>query len=121
MPNPIFLPIPKIPDWLISLLVWAATKAREGGIKFVITTTITVTAAGITVAVVALPEAGVDTTPTASDAPIVPATGVEGFKVAEFCNDPLTKVRVTPSPDAGFTYQLTRLKDGVSETVTFCS
>ena len=50
---------------------------------------------------------------------IVPATGVEGFNTAIFCEDDLTRVKALPAPDAsGVTYQLTRMKDGVFETVT---
>lgn len=50
---------------------------------------------------------------------IVAPTGVQGFKVAEFCNDDLTKVLLLPAPDAvgNGTYQLTRDKGGVFETV----
>lgn len=69
---------------------------------------------------VGLPEVGVDTTPTSSDGPtFVAATGAGGFPVEEFCNDPLTSI-VGPvaAPDAsGFTYQLNRVRDGVTETV----
>lgn len=48
----------------------------------------------------------------------VPSTGVEGFPVAEFCHDDLTEVLLFPAPDAaGSSYQLTRVKEGVTETV----
>lgn len=73
------------------------------------------------VVLVLLPEGGVDTTPTSDDQNIevVPATGIEGFKVKEFCQDPETTVLSFPAPDAlGTTYQLTRMRDGRSETVT---
>src|SRR3990167_5679167 len=49
---------------------------------------------------------------------IVPASGVEGFPVAVFCEDPLTRVYVSLSPHAGTTHELERIKDGVTETVT---
>lgn len=47
----------------------------------------------------------------------VPATGIDGFNTEVFCQDPLTKVKPLPAPDAGVTYQLTRVRDNVSETV----
>ena len=49
---------------------------------------------------------------------IVPASGVEGFPVAIFCEDPLTRVYFSLSPHAGTTNELERIKDGVTETVT---
>ena len=48
---------------------------------------------------------------------IAPSSGIEGFQVAPFCNDPLTKVVALPAPDVGVTWQLTRLQDGKFETV----
>lgn len=49
---------------------------------------------------------------------VVPAaSGIEGFNVEQFCNDPLTKAQAFEVPDAGVTYQLTRVRDGKSETV----
>lgn len=49
---------------------------------------------------------------------VVPASGIEGFPVEAFCQHTLTKVQALPAPDAGITYQLTRVLDNVSETVT---
>lgn len=50
---------------------------------------------------------------------IVPATGEQGFNAKAFCEDRLTTVTKTLAPDAsGATYELKRVKDGVSETVT---
>lgn len=50
---------------------------------------------------------------------VVPATGEQGFNAKNFCSDPLTSVRKTVSPDAsGATYELKRIKAGVTETVT---
>lgn len=50
---------------------------------------------------------------------LVPASGIEGYDVLSFCNDPLTHVRPFPVPDsAGVTYQLTRVRDLKTETVT---
>lgn len=50
---------------------------------------------------------------------IAPASGIEGFDVYPFCNDPATTVKAFPAPDAaGNTYQLTRLRDEKPETVT---
>ena len=74
------------------------------------------------VALVGLPEAGIDVTPTRDDVTIkvVPASGIEGFKVAVFCSDPQTKVTALPAPDAtGLTYQLLRIVNGVTETVVW--
>ncbi len=49
---------------------------------------------------------------------IVASTGIDGFPVADFCNDPLTKVDPFVAPDAsGVTYQLLRVRNGVTETV----
>jgi hypothetical protein len=51
---------------------------------------------------------------------LVPTTGEQGYPVAEFCADPLTKVRDTTIPGVSEqTYELVRLKDGVQETVTW--
>ena len=48
----------------------------------------------------------------------VPATGEQGFNTAVFCDDPLTKVATSLAPDAsGITYVLSRVKDGVTESV----
>ncbi len=50
---------------------------------------------------------------------IAPASGVESFDAAPFCNDPVTVVKKFPAPDAsGATYQLTRVRDAKAETVT---
>ena len=51
---------------------------------------------------------------------IAPASGLDGFDVGPFCDDPLTKVKgPLPAPDAsGNSYQLIRVRDGKSETVT---
>lgn len=55
-----------------------------------------------------------------NDVHVVPASGVDGFNTAVFCADPLTKVRLFPSPDsAGKTYQLTRVRDNVTESVVY--
>ena len=62
-----------------------------------------------------------DVTPLVDDRTVklVPATGIQGFKVEEFCNDPLTKVTFYPVPDSsGSTYQLLRVKQGMTESVT---
>ena len=48
----------------------------------------------------------------------VPASGIDGWPVAVFCNDPQTKVTYLPAPDAsGATYQLVRVVNGVTESV----
>lgn len=76
------------------------------------------------VALVGLPEAGVDTTPTRDDVTIkvVPASGIEGFKVALLCSDPQTRVTALPAPDTtGPTYQLLRIVNGITETVVWVS
>lgn len=72
------------------------------------------------IGLIALPEASVDTTPTRDDKTVVvtAATGIQGFKVKEFCEDDLTKVLRTQAPDAGYTIQLTRMRDQRFETVT---
>lgn len=50
---------------------------------------------------------------------VVPASGVQGFMAGPFCADPLTQVRALPAPDAsGTTYQLLRVRDLKTETVT---
>lgn len=50
---------------------------------------------------------------------VAPASGVNSFAADNFCADPLTTVREFEAPDAsGTTYQLTRVKDGKTETVT---
>lgn len=48
---------------------------------------------------------------------VVPATGIEGYTaVLAFCNE--ATIKKLPAPDAtGITYQLTRVKGGVSETI----
>ena len=57
--------------------------------------------------------------PATTSQKVVPATGEEGFDAKTFCADPLTVVSKTLAPDAsGATYELKRVKDGVSETVT---
>src|SRR5688572_18493376 len=56
--------------------------------------------------------------PSQDEIVIAPKSGVEGFEVEPFCNDPLTKVEPLPAPDSsGITYQLTRTRDRVTETV----
>lgn len=63
------------------------------------------------------PAVGIDTRP-AEDVTIVPATGDEGFPVETFCQDDKTTVKAIPAPDAsGVTYQMLRVRDGVTETV----
>lgn len=50
---------------------------------------------------------------------VVPATGDQGFNAETFCSDPETNVSKAISPDAtGVTYEMKRVRDGVSETVT---
>ena len=49
---------------------------------------------------------------------VVPAQGIQGFRAKFFCEDDATQVKSFISPDAGTTYQMTRLKDGKTETVT---
>lgn len=50
---------------------------------------------------------------------VVPATGDQGFNAETFCSDPETSVSKAISPDAtGVTYEMKRVRDGVSETVT---
>ena len=57
--------------------------------------------------------------PATTSTNVVPATGEEGFNVAVFCDDKLTSVRATIAPDAsGVTYELRRVKNNVTETVT---
>ena len=52
------------------------------------------------------------------DVKVVPASGIDGFPVEQFCVDPLTKVRELPAPDAsGTAYQLVRVRDQRTETV----
>lgn len=81
--------------------------------------------AALVVALVALPEAGVDTTPTASDGhtiEIVPATGEQGFPAELFCSDPETAVSLLLVPDgSGETYQLVRVRNLVPEAVVWPS
>jgi hypothetical protein len=49
---------------------------------------------------------------------LVPSTGVQGFPVAVFCEDPATVVSVGHAPDAsGLTYTLVRDQNGVFESV----
>ncbi len=56
--------------------------------------------------------------PATTEENVVPATGEQGFNTKEFCNDNATTVVRTIAPDAsGATYELKRLKNGVSETV----
>ena len=70
------------------------------------------------IALIVLPEAGLDTTPTASDAPQVPATGVEGYVATEtFCKDERTKVTVSLTPDVGIYYSLKRTTDSIPELI----
>jgi hypothetical protein len=72
---------------------------------------------------IALPASGVDTQPLKDDInlEIVPATGIEGFNVEAFCNDPETAVKFAISPDASeiVTFELTRTRDGVFESVSY--
>ena len=70
--------------------------------------------------VILLPEAGVDTNPTRTDQTlnVVAASGIEGWDVEPFCNDPATVVLELLAPDAdGKLYQLARTRDGALETV----
>lgn len=61
----------------------------------------------------------VDVIPTTTQQNILPATGEQGFNAKTFCEDSLTSVSKVIAPDAsGVTYQMQRVKDGVSETVT---
>ena len=76
--------------------------------------------AALFMALIALPGAGVDTTPVSDDVTleIAPATGIDSLDALDFCNDPRTAVRAFPAPDAsGTTYQLTRVRDQRSEAV----
>lgn len=85
-------------------------------------TVVIVLLAGLVVFLVLLPVLGADTTPVTDDktVKIVPAQGETGFPVETFCRDPLTKVTVTPNPDAsGITYQLVRVKDSITESVVY--
>lgn len=69
-------------------------------------------------AVVGLHSAGTNPPGTGNTVTVAPAEGVKSFTVIDFCNDPLTKVTILPAPDAsGTTYQLTRVRDGRSESV----
>ena len=68
--------------------------------------------------------ASVDVTPLNDDVTrnVLPASGIEGFPGAVFCNDPQTIVTALPAPDAsGLTYQLLRIVNGVTETVVWVS
>ena len=57
--------------------------------------------------------------PATTSKNVIPATGEQGFNAKTFCEDSLTSVSKVISPDAsGVTYQMQRVKDGVSETVT---
>lgn len=56
--------------------------------------------------------------PLPGDVYTVPASGLEGFNVDAFCDDPETRVAVFLAPDAsGTTYQLSRVRDNVPEAV----
>ena len=96
------------------------TYAREWGPLGVSLFALAVALVAILLVTVGLPAAGVDTTPTASDAPIVPASGVPGYSTAHtlaFCRDTDTKVAASPAPEVGVVYSLTRDKSGVVESV----
>lgn len=76
-------------------------------------------AAAVVIALTAGPEV-TDVTPLRDDKTVrvVPASGEQGFPVEAFCLDKLTKVSEFPAPDSsGVTYQLLRVKDGVTESV----
>jgi hypothetical protein len=95
--------------------------AREAGPWGVSAIAVAVALAALAVALVGLPEAGVNPTPTLprEEINIVPATGVEGFNVEGFCEDPATAVTGFLAPDTtGAGYQLLRERDGVPESVT---
>lgn len=49
---------------------------------------------------------------------IVPATGIGGLDVEPFCTDAATTVGFSIVPDGGYSHELVRIKDGVTETVT---
>jgi hypothetical protein len=54
---------------------------------------------------------------------LLPAAGVGGYNVLAFCEDPLTEVKFTISPDTegSVTFQLTRTRDGKFESITWVS
>lgn len=78
--------------------------------------------AALIIFLVVLPGLGADTTPISDDKTVrqVPSEGDTGFPVEFFCQDSDTKVTALPAPDAsGITYQLVRVKNGVTESVIY--
>ena len=94
---------------------------RDWGWRGVSLFAVLITLATLVTFLVILPVGGVDTTPASDDVNIktVPASGVGGFQVAEFCADTATKVRgPIAAPDAsGNTYELLRVRSSITETV----
>lgn len=95
--------------------------AKEWGWKGVLAFTLSILLIAGVLFLILIPEAGGDVTPTASDSDIVvaPSTGINGYDVGLLCSDPKTTVLYFPNPDAGSTYQLTRVdSNGVRESAT---
>lgn len=68
--------------------------------------------------IIGLHEAGAPPPGTGDVEHVVPATGVQGFNVEGFCKDDATTAKQLIVPDGTGTYwELSRLKDGVTETV----
>jgi len=98
--------------------------AKEAGIVGFTNMALLLVIVALLLFLIALPEAGIDTTPTRDDKTykIVPALGQTGFPVENFCNDPLTRVESFLAPDAsGESWVLSRTRDGVSELVVVSS
>lgn len=55
--------------------------------------------------------------PLPTENKIIAATGSGLYDVEPFCNDPLTEVFASPSPDNEITYELLRVRDGKQEAV----
>lgn len=59
----------------------------------------------------------IDDAPTVK---VIASSGIEGYRVDLFCNDPLTKLKPQmPAPEAPRVFELTRTRDNVTETVVY--
>lgn len=104
----------------VSHIVWLVTFVRRINLRGIghIALQLSGVIAVLLVIYVMLGEPGGVDVPVGEGKDVIPATGEQGFNVEVFCEDELTIVRPFPAPDAsGVTYQLTRLKSGVFETV----
>jgi len=91
--------------------------ARDWGWLLAIAVSVVVSVIAVALVYSRLDVPGVGKLPATTEE-IVPTSGLEGFPVEEFCEDPATEVKYSIIPHVGFSHELLRLKDGVTELVT---